>query len=1137
MPSAIIKDVKQLPKPHPAAWFFPCLVLLASLFATFVLWQTSFREAKYQAETQLHEYSKEITGQIFKRLQENENILLGGSALFSVRGDELTRKEWHQYATALKLRVFNPGVLGFGFSEWIPQVSLNAHINSIRAEGFENYTITPPGDRSFYTSIIWLEPFTEMNQKAFGFDMYADPVRRTAMNRARDTGETSVSGKVILVQEGKEDIQNGFLMYVPCYRQHMPTDSVEQRQIALRGFVYSPVRMNDFMSAAVVNIPEFLEINIYDTKDALPERLLFTNRLSTDQATTAHRIPSFYSTQKIEAYGASWLLTFTGLPSFERKFDPSKSKIILQIGIVTSLVLFALAFILTKSRRQALLIVQQAMSQLLARQKLALLVQQTPLAVIEWNNELQVTSWNPAAEKIFGYSANEAIGHRLTFLFPPNEQERIHATLQTILMEKHSDKVSYENIAKNGSVITCEWASATLVDQHGEIIGAATLANDVTAARIAEHQLRTERNLMQAMMHGARNAHLVYLDRNFNFIHVNQVYARSCGFQPEEMIGKNHFALYPNKENEAIFKRVCETGEYFEVHDKPFQFPDQPERGITWWDWALSPVKDQTGEVVGLVFSLIETTTRKNAELALKASESQFRLLFEQHSAIMLLINPENGYILNANEAAAKFYGYSRTTLRQMNIGEINTSSREDLLIVLKNVQAEKEKHFIASHRLSDGSIRRVDVYTAAIKINQQQLNFAIIHDITERIEAEEERDRLATQNRQLQKAESLSRMAGAIAHHINNQLQAVLFSLEVIDGTVDDSQQATEISPHIESAIQSAEKASEVCKLLLTYLAKVPVTFAPIDLGDFCRKNQSIWLASKPGYIDFQIDIPQSGPIVNSSASQIQLLITNMLTNAWEASGNSSGLVLLTVSTEDKDAIARKFCFPVNFSPTSQKYACIFVQDFGCGISEDEIDQIFDPFYSTKFTGRGMGLSVVLGILRAHHGVITVESQKDKGSTFRAYLPIVAKSLQEPESRAVTSENMLPRGTILIVEDVPLIRKLVCTMLSSIGYSTLEAEDGVQALELFEQHQKEIVCVISDIVMPRMDGWQALKALRQRKPDIPVIFASGYSEAYLMKEEHDEKPNCFLEKPFKFAELLKALSTVFPKELGCEED
>jgi PAS domain S-box-containing protein len=1137
MSRATIQAAEHLPAPRPTAWIFPVLVLLASLASTFFLWRVSSREIQQIAETQLNNYAKEITGQILKRLQDNENILRGGNALFNVRGDGLTRQEWQRYASAWKFDISNPGILGFGFSAWLTQAEMSAHLKAIRAEGFPEYTISPAGERSFYTSIIWLEPFNDMNRRAFGYDMYAEPIRQTAMNRARDTGETSISDKVVLVQEGEQDIQNGILMYLPSYRRDMPVETVDQRRAALRGFVYSPIRMHDFVHAALANMPEQIDIAIYSGQEIAPEHLLFRSQPARQHSLSAGLPPAFFTSRTIKAYGLTWNLTFTGLSSFEQQFNPSKSLVILVIGSLASLLLSLLALMQTRSRRQALVIARQAANELLSQQKFALHIEQTPLAVIEWNEQLRVTVWNRAAEHIFGYTADEVLGAHLSFLFAAGEQEAISSKLRAILWQKQKESGTYTNITKDGKAIVCEWYSATLVDQSGDVLGAVTLAHDVTVARDAEQRLRAERNLLHIVMNGTQNAHLVYFDRDFNFINVNQSYARTCGYRPEEMIGKNHFALYPNEENEAIFKRVRDTGEPFEVYDKPFEFSDQPDRGVTWWDWTLTPVKDQAGEVVGLVFSLIETTARKKAELALQASEAQFRLLFERHSAIMLLIDPVTGHILNANEAAAEFYGYSRATLRQMNISEINTRSRDEILIILKEIQGAKRKHFVTSHRLADGSIRNIEVYTAAISIDQQQLNFAIIHDITERLQAEADRDRLETQNRQLQKTESLNRMAGAIAHHFNNQLQAVMISLELIDNMAIEHTHPAEIRSIVNSAIEAAKKAAEVSTLLLTYLAKIPVSFEPLDLADACRKAQAIWLASKPDNVDFRVDLPEDGPFINSNASKIQQLITNLVVNAWEACQFGRGTVTLTIIAIEKEAIVTASRYPVDFQPIDRQYACIEITDTGCGIPQEMFDQLFDPFYTTKFTGRGMGLPVVLGIVRAHQGAIAVASQVGRGSIFRVYLPITEKVIAKKAVPVATDNHPFGHCTVLVVEDVLLIREILAAMLKSLGCTVLQAEDGVQAVELFDRHQKDIACVISDIVMPRMDGWETLKILRQRSPGIPVIFASGYTETQLMEESHDEMPDYYLEKPFRFAKLRVALSNILAKKAAGRSD
>ncbi|MEI6262013.1 MAG: response regulator [Deltaproteobacteria bacterium] len=202
-------------------------------------------------------------------------------------------------------------------------------------------------------------------------------------------------------------------------------------------------------------------------------------------------------------------------------------------------------------------------------------------------------------------------------------------------------------------------------------------------------------------------------------------------------------------------------------------------------------------------------------------------------------------------------------------------------------------------------------------------------------------------------------------------------------------------------------------------------------------------------------------------------------------------------------------------------------VTDTGCGIESKDIEKIFDPFFTTKFTGRGMGLSVVLGIVRAHHGGITAESEPGRGSVFRVFLPVSTGEIllqQENTAQVTTSEST---GTVLVVEDEIQVRDMVKEMLISMGFSVLEARDGIEAIGVFRQHQDEIRCVVCDLTMPRMDGWDTLAALRKLSPDIAVILSSGYDEAQVMAGEHPDRPNAFLGKPYQLKGLRDTISRV----------
>lgn len=228
-------------------FMLPWLVLLAGLSAVGFAGYWVKLDIERDEYRRFAFYCEEIHLKIMARLDAHKQILLSGAAMFDA-STEVTRKEWHIFVRRLRSDEHFSGIQGLGFSLWIPPAQLAAHHAQIRAEGFPDYQLRPEGQRDAYSSIIYLEPFSGRNLRAFGYDMYSEPVRRAAMQQARDTNKASLSGKVMLVQETDTERQAGTLMYVPVYRKNQPADTVEQRRNALLGWVYSPFRMNDLLN-------------------------------------------------------------------------------------------------------------------------------------------------------------------------------------------------------------------------------------------------------------------------------------------------------------------------------------------------------------------------------------------------------------------------------------------------------------------------------------------------------------------------------------------------------------------------------------------------------------------------------------------------------------------------------------------------------------------------------------------------------------------------------------------------------------------------------------------------------------------------------------------------------------------------
>jgi len=419
--------------------------------------------------------------------------------------------------------------------------------------------------------------------------------------------------------------------------------------------------------------------------------------------------------------------------------------------------------------------------------------------------------------------------------------------------------------------------------------------------------------------------------------------------------------------------------------------------------------------------------------------------------------------------------------------------------------------------------LARVEMHLALHRLQEQleAQNTLLQMEIAERKRAEEEKEKIEAQNRQLQKAESLGRMAGAIAHHFNNQLGVVMGNLEL---AMLDLPQETMPYASLAAAMKASRRAAEVSGLMLTYLGQTPGKRESLDLSEICRRNLPLLRAAMPKHVAMETDLPFPGPTLSADAGRIPQVLTNLVTNAWESFGCESGAIHLRVETVFSADIPSTNRFPIGWQPHDNAYACLEVADAGCGIADADIEKIFDPFFSSKFTGRGLGLSVVLGIVRAHGGAITVESEPGQGSVFRVFLPLSAEDIPRQPEKPSKARELEGGGTVLLVEDEEMLRNMAEAMLTRLGFAVLSAGDGVEALEMFRRHQGEIRCVLSDLTMPLMNGWELLDAMRRLDPGIPVVLASGYDKAHVMAGHHSEWPQAFLSKPYQIEELGDAI-------------
>jgi signal transduction histidine kinase/CheY-like chemotaxis protein len=386
---------------------------------------------------------------------------------------------------------------------------------------------------------------------------------------------------------------------------------------------------------------------------------------------------------------------------------------------------------------------------------------------------------------------------------------------------------------------------------------------------------------------------------------------------------------------------------------------------------------------------------------------------------------------------------------------------------------------------------------------------------------ADAERLELERQLLHAQKLESLGILAGGIAHDFNNLLHAVLGNLEV---AVPELPAGSAGRDAAEQAAHAARRATDLTRQLLAYSGKGRFVVQPVDVSALVRENANLFRASVPRTCAIELRLAPDLPPVQADVGQIQQVAMNLLTNAADAIGEKCGTVTVATSLRPGGPGALAGSRISGVEPASS-YVALEVTDTGCGMTEETVARIFDPFFSTKGAGRGLGLSAILGIVRAHGGGLFVDSAPGRGSTVRILLPAAEAAVAPAPEVARPKPPALERGTVLVVDDEPSVRLACQAMLRSLRMPVLSAGSGAEALEVLRGHRGEVRFVILDVSMPEMDGRATLEALLAVDPSLRIVLSSGFDEQGLMSGSIAARAAGFIQKPYAVAQLRDALA------------
>lgn len=471
----------------------PWLVLVFGLAVTHGLWRSAYQDADRTLGAEFEFWADKVVYAIEYRLNGNVQVLRGVAGLFDA-SDQVTRQDFRAYVTALRLDENYPGILGVGFSLVVPPDQRAAHTAAIRREGFADYAIRPDGEREIYSSIIYLEPFSGRNLRAFGYDMFSEPVRQAAMARARDENRAALSARVTLVQETSTGVQPGFLIYVPVYRHGVPHDTLDQRRANLLGWTYSPLRMHDLMGRVLgaVGFEDMLaalDVEIYDGTLLVPDALMF-------DADQEHRLSdgaAFRTLRLIEYGGHRWSVLLTSKAVFDARLHTEESKLIAGAGSVGSVLLAALVGVLAWGQ----LLVAAALRET-AQTNRKLTASEGRLKAffdnaesLVWIKDLQGRFMvvNRHTEAVVGLPRERLLGCTAAEIFPKNEAEAFTTNDRQVLESGQSLEFEESALLKDGRH-TYVSVKFPLRDASGRIDALGAICTDISDRKLAEEALR-----------------------------------------------------------------------------------------------------------------------------------------------------------------------------------------------------------------------------------------------------------------------------------------------------------------------------------------------------------------------------------------------------------------------------------------------------------------------------------------------------------------------------------------------------------------------------------------------------------------------------------------------------------------------
>jgi PAS domain S-box-containing protein len=649
-----------------------------------------------------------------------------------------------------------------------------------------------------------------------------------------------------------------------------------------------------------------------------------------------------------------------------------------------------------------------------------------------------------------------------------------------------------------------------------EAIIIALLAASILRRRRTEEALRESEARYATIFNTVHDALFLH-DENGGVLDVNAPMAELFGVARDEARGMSISRDFsgpgnPVEEMPSIWKRVA-AGEKVVLEWNARRPKDGTCFPTEVWLQGIS-----LGYRRLVLASVRDITERKQMEQFLRDSEERLKTIVNSLEVGVVIVDTLTHEITSINPKALALFGATESEV----IGKIchqficPTEKGKCPITDLGRELDSSERVMLTAKG------ERVPIIKSVVrtKISDRDCLVESFIDVSERERAEKERLELERRLLHAQKLESLGVLAGGIAHDFNNLLMAVLGNLDLSLMVLSPASPARS---NIEQAVRATHRATDLTRQMLAYSGKGRFVVTPLDLSVLVQENAELFRTVIPRSVSVNMSLNPEPSIVQADPGQMQQIIMNLITNAAEAVGNAPGVITISTGVMECDGVYLERS-RLEHRPSPGYFAYVEVADNGCGMDENARQRLFDPFFTTKFTGRGLGMSAVLGIVRGHKGAIMVDSERGAGTSIRVLFPVSDhRPVVRPESSGPPERDSgkpLYSPMVLVVDDEETVRRLCLEYVKRLGFQGIGASDGEEALAVFKAHTYDIVCVLLDLTMPRMDGVRTFQEMKRLRSDVKVILCSGYGEHDAMQRFKGEGLAGFVQKPYRMEEL-----------------